>query len=285
MDALRVENLRKSFPGFQLMNVSFAVEQGHVMGLIGRNGAGKTTVLKSLLNLVHPDSGRIEYWGTDISETGVGNLQRIGYAAGTNTYYKKKTLNDIVSVTRRFYSEWNDSAWEKFRRLFALDMSKRPEQLSEGMKVKFNLALALSHGAKILILDEPTSGLDPVSRNDVLEILLTLAHAGTSILFSTHIISDLEKCADDITYLRHGRIVFSGDEQGLTRSYVLAHGHCLSSGQRKLVVGHSLTKEGDAWLIPVPVIPEFPDHRISQPSLEEIMVNMEGDGHADTASV
>lgn len=90
MDALRVENLRKSFPGFQLMNVSFAVEQGHVMGLIGRNGAGKTTVLKSLLNLVHPDSGRIEYWGTDISETGVGNLQRIGYAAGTTPTTRRK---------------------------------------------------------------------------------------------------------------------------------------------------------------------------------------------------
>ena len=125
-------------------------------------------------------------------------------------YYKKKKLRDIVRITKTFYGGWSDALYKKYAELFDLDAEKTPAQLSQGMRIKLNLAIALSHGAKLLILDEPTSGLDPVSREELLEIFQYLAGEGVAILFSTHITSDLDKCADAITYIRKGKLKFTG---------------------------------------------------------------------------
>lgn len=206
---LEVQNLCKTYPKFKLEHVSFSVEKGTVMGFIGRNGAGKTTTLKSILNIVHPDSGAIRCFGLDMGEHEEEIRRRIGFAGGAVDYYKRKTIRDIVSVTRRFYPEFDEGAYRKFMELFGLDEDKTPGQLSEGMKVKFNLVLALSHKAELLILDEPTSGLDPVSRDELLDVFRYLAGRGVTILFSTHITSDLDKCADSITYIKNGVIVAS----------------------------------------------------------------------------
>lgn len=214
MKVLKVENLCKEYPGFRLEDVSFSMEAGTIMGFIGRNGAGKTTTLKSIMNMVHAEKGSIEFFGLDLRENETYIKQRIGYAGGAVDYYKKKKISKLMEITKSFYPLWDDALCQKYMKLFSLDAGKTPSQLSEGMKVKLNLAMALSHGAELLILDEPTSGLDPVSREELLEIFRYLKTQGVSILFSTHITSDLDKCADDITYIRDGRIVYTGGIEG-----------------------------------------------------------------------
>ena len=206
---LEVEHLSKSYPKFMLRDISFRVDAGSIMGFIGRNGAGKSTTLKCLLGLVHPSAGSIRYFGMDWQEHEHEIKQRIGFSGGAVDYYKRKKISDIIEVTKRFYDNWDEELYRRYLRKFDLDLAKTPVELSEGMKVKLNLLLALCHRAELLILDEPTSGLDPVAREELVEIFKYLRSAGTAILFSTHITSDLEKCADDITYLRDGQLIAS----------------------------------------------------------------------------
>ena len=133
--------------------------------------------------------------------------QRIGFSTGAVNYYPKKKFKNIVAITKTFYKNWDETAYREYLELFSLDENKMPCELSEGMKVKFNLLLALSHKAEILILDEPTSGLDPFSRDELLELFVELKNRGVAVLFSTHITSDIEKCADDIMYIRKGKLI------------------------------------------------------------------------------
>lgn len=210
MKVLNVYNITKEYPSFQLQNISFSVEAGTIMGFIGRNGTGKTTTLKSIMNMVHITSGSVEFFGLDMKDNESEIKQRIGYAGGAVDYYKKKKISKLLDITKRMYTSWDEDVCSKYMQLFSIDENKTPSELSEGMKVKLNLAIALSHGAELLILDEPTSGLDPVSREELLEIFKHLKSQGVSLLFSTHITSDLEKCADDITYIRDGEIIYTG---------------------------------------------------------------------------
>ena len=209
MTVLEARELTKRYPSFLLDRVSFSLEQGRVMGLIGRNGAGKTTTLKSIFNLVHPEGGAVRLLGMDMPSQEREIKQRIGYAGGAVDFYRRKKLRDIVAVTKQFYDNWDEAAYRKYMDAFSLDENKSPAELSEGMRVKFSLTLALSHRAELLILDEPTSGLDPVSRAELLDVFRFLKKTGVSILFSTHITTDLEKCADDITYLAKGKLIAS----------------------------------------------------------------------------
>ena len=213
MNVLEVQGLCKTYPGFRLQDVSFSVAPGSIMGFIGRNGAGKTTTLKSLLHIVHPDAGDIRFFGLDLNEHEREIKQRIGYAGGAVDFYKRKPIRVLADVTRSFYDNWDEAAYRRYMDAFSLDERKSPSQLSEGMCVKLSLTLALSHHAELLILDEPTSGLDPVSRDELLDDFCFLRDRGVAILFSTHITSDLEKCADNIVYISGGdiRAACSGD--------------------------------------------------------------------------
>ena len=206
MSIVELNNICKTYPAFRLNNVSFSLEKGKITGFIGRNGAGKTTTIKSMLNLVHADSGEIEYFGLPLHEHEMEIKQRIGYSTGTVSWYPRKTIKEIVDVTKTFYPNWDEESYRKYMTMFALDENKKPIELSDGMKVKFNLMLALSHRAEVLILDEPTSGLDPFSRDELLELFTALKEHGVTILFSTHITSDLERCADNIIYIGQGNI-------------------------------------------------------------------------------
>lgn len=221
MSIVEVRNLRKTYPAFQLKDVSFSIEQGKITGFIGRNGAGKTTTIKSILNLVHPDGGQICYFDIPLIDHEAEIKKRVGYSSGTLSWYPRKKIKDIVAIVREFYETWDDAAYRKYLELFALDENKAPKELSEGMKVKFNLLIALSHGAEILILDEPTSGLDPFSRDELLSVFTELKEHGVAIFFSTHITSDLEKCADDIVYISHGQIVSAGEKSDFVAKYSL----------------------------------------------------------------
>lgn len=220
MRALAVEGLCKSYPGFTLDHVSFSLEQGRIMGLVGKNGAGKSTVLKSILNLVSPDEGNIELLGMPFPEREEACMQKTGVVLGGIDFYRHKKLKDITAVTRRFYHEWDQTAYERYLREFELNPGKRVEELSAGMRVKYLVALALSHGAVLFVMDEPTSGLDPVSRDELVGLFRTLVRDGKrSVLFSTHITSDLEKCADDITYIKEGKILASREKNAFLESF------------------------------------------------------------------
>lgn len=216
-EILTVQNLCKHYPAFELHDVSFSIRASSIMGLIGRNGAGKTTTIKSILRLVRPDGGSVEFLGQPVDDDAAALRREAGYVSGDLCYYPRKRLSQLTAVTRSFYSAWDSARYEALLRRFSLDDSKRVCELSAGMKVKYQLACALSHGAKLLILDEPTSGLDPVSRDDLLDLLRALCEQdGVSILFSTHITSDLDACADDVTYLQNGTVAQSVSLAGFT---------------------------------------------------------------------
>jgi len=219
MSIAEVRGLCKDYPAFHLKDVSFEIEKGAITGFIGRNGAGKTTAIKSMLNLVHSDGGEIRFFGLPLRENETAIKQRLGYSTGTVNWYPRKKLSDIAAVVRRFYDTWDEDAYRNYLAFFGLDESKTPLEMSEGMKVKCNLLLALSHRAEVLILDEPTSGLDPFSRDELLDIFLRLKADGVAVFFSTHIISDIEKCADDIVYISGGEIVAALPKAGFMQRF------------------------------------------------------------------
>lgn len=217
MSICEVNGLCKTYPKFSLRDVSFKLEEGAVTGFIGRNGAGKTTTIKSMLNIIHPDSGEIRCFGKPLSENEKEIKQRIGFSSGAANYYPKKKIKEIAAVTSSFYEKWDKDAYRFYLDMFSLDENKTPSELSDGMRVKLNLLLSLSHGAELLILDEPTSGLDPFSRDELTELFTQLKSRGVSLFFSTHITSDLEKCADNIIYIQNGRIVLSDTLKGFSK--------------------------------------------------------------------
>lgn len=220
MSIVRVNGLRKSYPSFELDNISFSLGEGRITGFIGRNGAGKTTTIKAMLNLVHPDGGEIEYFGMPLTGNEAEIKKRIGYSTGTLNWYPRRKIRDIAAVMKSFYDSWDDKLYREYLNLFSIDEEKSANQLSEGMKVKCNLMFALSHGAQALILDEPTSGLDPFSRDELLDIFREISDTGVAVFFSTHIISDIEKCADDIVYISGGKIAAALSREEFHREYV-----------------------------------------------------------------
>ena len=230
---LTVQGLTKRYPSFTLQDVGFSVSPGRIMGLIGKNGAGKTTTLKCILNLVRADAGKVDMFGMDFHKHEERCKQSIGVVLGGVDFYKHKKLSQITEVTKRFYMNWDETAYKRYLEVFELVPEKRVNELSSGMKVKYMVALALSHDAKLLIFDEPTSGLDPVSRDDLLGLFRQLVKDGErSILYSTHITSDLEKCADDITYIKDGKLLKSAEKSEFIRSFQ----HLKTDGERELTL-------------------------------------------------
>ncbi len=219
MVIVEVKDLVKKFPSFELKNISFGLEHGRITGFIGRNGAGKTTTIKSMLNMIHPDGGTVQYFGRPLAGNEADIKKRIGYSTGTVSWYPRKKIRNIVDIVKRFYDTWDEAAYRHYLDLFMIDEAKTPLELSEGMKVKVNLMLALAHKSEVLILDEPTSGLDPFSRNELLGVFSELRDSGVTVFFSTHIISDIEKCADDIVYISKGRIVAAMPKADFIQSY------------------------------------------------------------------
>ena len=277
---LEIRGLCKDYPAFHLKDVSFSLERGRIMGFIGRNGAGKTTTLKSALNIVHPAAGELKYFGLDFAENELEIKRRIAFVSGGANYYPNKKLAAITAVTRSFYEHWDEAAYRRYLKLFNLDESKTPKALSAGMQVKYALALALSHGAELLILDEPTSGLDPVSRDELVDVFLSLADEGVSILFSTHITDDLDKCANDVTYIRNGEIVFSLPIGELREKYraVAVTAEQAEKYADKLI-GCKRAKEGFTALVERGELEEELPGRAA--GLEEIMVHLDKEARDD----
>ncbi len=274
MSMLTVEKLNKRYEKFHLKDVSFSLDEGYIMGFIGANGAGKTTTLKSMLNLVRRDSGSVTVMGKDFYKHEVQLKQDIGFIFGGVDYYPKSKLSSIAAVIKRFYIGWDDDVYKSYMKKFGLDENKKVEELSSGMKVKFALASALSHDAKLFLLDEPTSGLDPVARDELLELFQELIEDGSrSILFSTHITSDLEKCADYITYISNGEIIESKTKDDLIGSYRIVKGSPQQlGGLEEKLISFKKSSFGFTGLASSRDAEKFGSVMLEEPSLEEIMI-------------
>ena len=277
-EVLRLENVNKKYPTFSLKDVSFSIEPGQIMGFIGRNGAGKTTTLKCIMNLIHFESGKIEAFDTDMTENELENKQRIGFALSELNYYPNKTIRQLMNVTKRFYKNFDEQKFEEVCKLFNLNIDKKLEQLSSGMKVKYSVAIALSHHAELLILDEPTSGLDPVSRDEILDIFREIVRSGErAILFSTHITSDLDKCATNITYIHDGEIVYTGTKKNFVNSYLFVKDKSMNKSLENDYIAYKELDDRIEGLISTNKKDVFQGERIEvrEPDLEEIMVYLE----------
>ncbi len=287
MNRLEVIELEKRYPQFTLDRVSFSLEPGYIMGFIGRNGAGKTTTMKAILGLIHRDGGQVLVNGRSFYENENACKQEIGFVMGEFDCYRKSALRRITDVTRRFYPNWDEEAYQGYLRRFQLSEEKKVSELSAGMRVKYALALALSHRAKLLILDEPTSGLDPVSRDDLLDVFRELIQDGEiSILFSTHIISDLEKCADYITYIKGGTILASQDVESFRESYRLVSGERAQlESLRERLIGCKEHAFGFTGLIRAEDEAAFRGCRIAPADLESIMIYTEQEDAHENAAV
>ena len=275
---LNIENLNKKYPSFSLKDVSFSVKPGEIMGFIGRNGAGKTTTLKSIMNLIHYESGKITAFDLDMTEHELENKQRIGFALSELNYYPNKTIKTLMDVTKRFYKNFDENKFNEVCKLFNLDINKKLEELSSGMKVKYSVAVALSHQAELLILDEPTSGLDPVSRDEILDIFREIVRSGErAILFSTHITSDLDKCASNITYIHDGEIMFTGKKKEFVDSYLFVTDKSKNHDLEKEYIAFKELDDRIEGLISINNKDIFLKNNIEvkEPDLEQIMVYLE----------
>jgi ABC-2 type transport system ATP-binding protein len=222
---LKVEGLCRSFGEFQLKDVSFSLPRGYIMGFIGPNGAGKTTTIKLIMNLVNRERGEISIFGQDNIKNEKEVKQRIGFVYDENHYYDFLSLQEMKNIIAPFYRDWDEALYQRYLKIFELPARKKIKDLSRGMKMKFSLALALSHRAELIIMDEPTSGLDPVFRSELLEILQNeIQDENRGILFSSHITSDLERIADYICFINNGQIVFSQTCDELREKYLLVKG-------------------------------------------------------------
>jgi ABC-2 type transport system ATP-binding protein len=271
-NVLEIEHLRKDFKTFSLKDISFSLPKGYIMGFIGPNGAGKTTTLKLIMNLLYKDSGSIKVFGLDHAACEREIKQRVGFVHDQPVYYEQLSIKQMTGLLRPFYTRWDEGKYQGYIRRFDLDPAKKIKELSKGMKTKYSLALALCHGAELLIMDEPTSGLDPIFRRELLDILYeVIQQEENSILFSSHITSDLDRIADYITFLHDGRLVLSEEKDALLSRFMLVKGGPgeLTEALKKDLIGFSQTPVGFEGLA---------NGRLSgtslvqeKPSLEDIM--------------
>ena len=218
--ALTVSGLTKRYEGFTLADISFEVPQGTITGLIGENGAGKSTTLHSMLGLVHRDGGEISILGTPAEGLQPEARENIGVVFDGTNFSEELTPKRLNKVLKGVYSSWDEGYFLALLNKLSLPVSKKIKSFSKGMKAKLSIAAAFAHHPKLLILDEATSGLDPVMRDDMLDMFLEFVQdEENSILLSSHITSDLEKVADHIIFLHEGRLIFSKPKDELLENY------------------------------------------------------------------
>lgn len=220
--AIEVKGLTKKFETFYLDHINLSVPKGYIVGLIGENGAGKSTTIKSILNLIHKDQGTITVFGHDYQKKEKEIKEQIGVVFDNCHFPEQLTANDLNLIMRQIYGNWDSHLYAEYLSRFKLPTKQIIKEFSRGMKMKLSLAVALVHRPKLLILDEPTSGLDPIVRNEILDIFLDfIQDEEHSILMSSHITTDLEKIADYITFLHNGKVIFSESKDSLLNDYAI----------------------------------------------------------------
>ena len=275
---LEVKDLRKEFKNFTLNDINFNLQPGYIMGFIGPNGAGKTTTIKLIMNLLKKDRGEIKVFAKDHIKYEKEIKDKIGFVYDENYFYEGLSIEQMKKIVAPFYSKWDEGQFNYYIKEFDLNPKAKIKTLSKGMKMKFSLAIALSHHADLIIMDEPTSGLDPVFRREILDILYgIIQNESKSIFFSTHITTDLEKIADYITFINNGSIVFSKAKDEVLENYAIVKGgtDLLNKDTRKQFIGLRETNVGFEGL--VDNIDEMKNQfgesiLIEKPTLEDIMV-------------
>lgn len=223
-NALEITGLCKQYKGFSLKNVSFTLPSGCVMGFIGENGAGKSTTIKAILNLIHRDAGSIHLLGQDNIADERAVKERIGVVLEDGCFLNTMSARQVDVLMGKAYQNWHSEQFFGFLKRFGIDTDKKIKDYSKGMRMKVNIAAAMSHDAELLLMDEPTSGLDPVVRDEVLDLFYDfMQDEGHSILMSSHITSDLDKIADYITFIHQGRIVLSEPRDEILDTYGVLH--------------------------------------------------------------
>ena len=208
--------MREEYGDFVLEGMDLTIERGKIMGLVGENGAGKTTAMKAMLGIIRADGGTIRFFGKELSGGCSGNKNDIGVVLGEVNFYETMTPEQAGKVCGGIYKNWDEKRFKDSLGRMNVAMNKKIKDFSKGMRIKLALATALSHQAKILILDEPTSGLDPVAREEILDEFKAFTEDGQgAILLSSHITSDLEKIADDITFMHKGKVIFTKSRREL----------------------------------------------------------------------
>lgn len=271
---LEVSNLTKQMDHFQLDNINIALEPGYIMGLIGPNSAGKTTLLLTILGLYRPTEGFVHICGYDMTVQEKEAKSRIGFVLDENPFFENASAKENARMYGKYYTDWNQNTFEKYCKQFELDMKRPLKKLSKGNKMRFQLAFSLSHKAKLLVFDEPNAGLDPVFRRDLLEIMCdVISEEESSILYSTHLTNELDQLADYITFLQNGKQIFSLSKEELMSRYALVKGSPkeilrLDDG---IVVGKNLSDSTAQALIRKNIIELPPTLLIEQPTIEDIM--------------
>lgn len=276
-NAVEIKNLTKKYDGFTLDNVSFNVPKGSIMGFIGQNGAGKTTTIRSLLNIIPVDSGEIRLLGMDHIKEEKAVKERIAVVFDELPFQDIFTAANMAKIFKGIYSGWSNETFENYLDRFQLPRRKKIGQFSKGMKMKLQIACALSHEAELLIMDEATTGLDPVVRSEILDIFLEyLQNEEHSILMSSHITSDLEKIADSVTFIDRGKLLVSGYKDDILESHGVVK--CSKSDFRDIEPSDFISARLNDFGAEVMVADragisrKYPGIVIDNTTLEEIMV-------------
>ena len=274
---IEVKEINKTYPGFSLKDVSFKVPGGCIMGLIGENGAGKSTTLKAILDLIHLESGSVSIFGKDSRKDGELIREDVGVVMDGAGFHQSLTADEIRKFMCKIYKNWDDNYYFELLEKFSLPKNKKVKDFSTGMKMKLMITAALAHHPKLLILDEATSGLDPIVRDEILDMMLEfIQDEEHSVLISSHITSDLEKVADYITFIHKGEIFLSEEKDRIMENFGIVH--CSPEDVSKLPVEYIVGIDQGAYRCDVLVsdregikeaYPEFVMDRIR---LEDILL-------------
>ena len=290
---LEINGLCKAYDDFTLKNVSFSLPKGYIMGFVGQNGSGKTTTIRSMLNMAKVDSGKISIFGLDSVTDSIAIKERLGVVFDSLYLAEHLNARQIEKQLKPFYKDWDTD--EFFRRIkeFGLPDNRKVGDFSKGMKMKLMVAVALSHKAEFLILDEPTSGLDPVARDELLDILAEyIEDENRGVLFSTHITADVERIADYVTILHNGKVWYTGTKDDLTERYAVLKGseEDIPPAVKERLIGFHNYRNGFEALIETDDLAGLPDSlEYEKASIDEILVYIakedKREGHSESNKV
>ena len=274
---LEISKLNKSYTNFSLTDVSFSLPDNSITGFIGVNGSGKTTTIRSILGLVKFNSGMIQLFGQDMNRNTKALKERVGVVLDDGGFYEEFSMSEMKGIVAPAYKNWQERAYNDYMEQFDLNPKQKISTLSKGMKMKFALALALSHEAELLIMDEPTSGLDPFIRSQILKILADyMKKNGRAVFFSTHITSDLEQIADRLILIDNGRILFQEKKDTLLETYRIVKGdnRLLNTESKKLFLNVNRMDHSFIGLTnkPKEMTKIMPDAFMERPTIENIML-------------